>query len=56
MEKQTDAFDDGVDAYGRGELRENCPYADDTDERQEWLDGWDEAKSLDGDDEIADNI
>ena len=50
-----DNFQQGVDAYGAGISREDCPHPKDSDEREIWLDGWDEAQSLADDDETRDN-
>jgi ribosome modulation factor len=38
-------FQQGVEAYGAGIARDNCPYPPGTEEREVWQDGWDEAKS-----------
>lgn len=37
-------FDEGMDAFGRGIERSECPYPENSDEREEWLEGWDQAK------------
>ena len=42
-----DPFLEGMDAFGRGVLREACPYRDGSDERELWLSGWEKAKTLD---------
>jgi len=44
-----DPFNEGFEAYGRNEPRESCPYPEGSDERKNWEEGWDEAKSLDED-------
>ena len=36
-------FAEGMDAYGRGVRREECPHPDGSEERKLWLSGWDEA-------------
>jgi ribosome modulation factor len=38
-----DPFAEGMDAFGRGVQREECPYPAGSDERELWLDGWNEA-------------
>ena len=38
-----DPFAEGMDAFGRGARREDCPYPDGSDQRAAWLKGWDEA-------------
>ena len=35
-----DAFQQGVDAYGAGDSRQDCPYPKGSDEQEVWLDGW----------------
>lgn len=49
-------FDEGMDAYGRGISREDCPYPKGSDQHEEWQEGWDEAKHYDTDEEVKDNI
>lgn len=44
-------FDEGLDAYGRDVPREDCPYSEGSDEREEWLEGWDSQKPMPGDDQ-----
>lgn len=58
MVEQTDRkpFDEGMDAYGRGIQRSECPYPEGSDEREEWQDGWDEQKHYDTDEEVKDNL
>ena len=41
-----DPFIEGMDAFGRGVPREACPYPDSSDERELWVSGWEEAKTL----------
>jgi len=41
-----DPFIEGMDSFGRGVPREACPYPEDSDERELWLSGWEEAKRL----------
>lgn len=38
------AYVRGGEAFVAGLPREACPFAEDASDRQEWLDGWDEAK------------
>jgi len=47
-------FDEGVDAFIRGLPAEACPYAADTDgaKREQWLDGWHDAKRYDEDKDL----
>jgi ribosome modulation factor len=42
-EGPTSAVSAGADSFLQGIPRENCPYPPDTDEREEWLRGWDRA-------------
>jgi ribosome modulation factor len=49
-------FDQGVYAYGRDVAREDCPYPKGSDEREEWQDGWDEARYYAEDAEVSDNV
>jgi ribosome modulation factor len=49
-------FDEGMDAFGRGIERSACPYPEESDEREIWLEGWDDAKHYAEDDEVRDNI
>jgi len=37
-------FDEGMDAFVRGIERYACPYPENSNEREEWLDSWDQAK------------
>ena len=34
---------EGMEAYGRGVRREECPYPEGSEERTLWLKGWEEA-------------
>ena len=36
-------YNEGVDSFNQGWPREDCPYPPDSDERSEWLRGWDDA-------------
>jgi len=47
---------EGVDAFAAGTVRAACPYPVGSDEREVWLDGWDEAENLTNDDEPKDNV
>ena len=38
-----DPFAEGMNAFGRGVRPEECPYPDGSDERELWLEGWNEA-------------
>jgi ribosome modulation factor len=38
-----DPFAEGMDAFGRGVQLEECPYPAGSEERELWLDGWNEA-------------
>jgi ribosome modulation factor len=49
-------FEHGIDAYGADTPRDDCPYPAGSDEREVWLGGWDEAKSIFDDEETSDNI
>ena len=49
-------FSAGADAYGQGIARDDCPHPADSDEREVWQDGWDEAKSAFEDEETKDNV
>jgi ribosome modulation factor len=51
---ETDA--EGLDAYGRGVPRSDCPYPQGSDEREIWFNGWDDARYYAEDDEVKDNI
>ena len=42
-----DPFEEGLEAFGRGVARSDCPYPEGNDERERWLDGWDEGADLD---------
>jgi ribosome modulation factor len=39
--------DEGAASYSRGLPREDCPYPPGSDERDAWLNGWDEAAKKD---------
>ena len=38
------AYQEGIDANSHARLRSECPYGEGSLERQQWLDGWDEAE------------
>lgn len=44
MEKGKSPFEEGVDAFSRGQSRESCPFPAEDDRRRFWLEGWDKAK------------
>jgi hypothetical protein len=44
-----DPFREGLDAFGRGIPREECPHPEGTDEREIWQEGWDSGHDLDED-------
>ena len=50
-----DRFDDGLEAFGRGIRREDCPYPYDSYECETWLKGWDHGHSLDEDGDLKDD-
>jgi ribosome modulation factor len=52
----SDIFGQGLDAYGANIPRDDCPYPAESDEREIWLDGWDEAKSIFEGEEWRDNV
>ena len=37
-------LDEGRDAFARGVQVADCPYPDDSEQREEWLEGWDQRK------------
>ena len=39
-------FDEGLDAKLLGKPRESCPYPEGSQEREDWLDGWDSGRVL----------
>ena len=39
-------FDEGLDAFGRGVPRKDCPYPIGSDEREDWEEGWDQGHGL----------
>jgi ribosome modulation factor len=41
------AFDEGRASYLHGLPREDCPYPPDSDEREPWLEGWDQTAHRD---------
>jgi ribosome modulation factor len=43
-------FDEGVASYLHGLPREDCPYPPDADEREPWLEGWDQTARRDSTD------
>ena len=47
MQRESNAVDEGIDAYCQSVSRNACPYAPGTREREDWLRGWDEAEELD---------
>ncbi|WP_424361002.1 ribosome modulation factor [Methylocystis parvus] len=47
IEKSESAFEEGVEAFGRGKSRDACPYPAEDDRRRLWLEGWDKAKRAD---------
>jgi ribosome modulation factor len=51
-----DYFQDGLDAYGRGVTRRDCPFPEGDNRRETWLDGWDEAKDAATNEEVTDNV
>lgn len=42
--KVENAYVRGGEAFATGVPREACPFSQSTSDRQEWLDGWDEAE------------
>jgi len=44
MPSRSNPFDEGMDAFVRGIERSACPYPENSDKREEWLEGWDQAK------------
>ena len=47
MNNDRSAFEQGVDAFARGKVREDCPYPQGDDQRKLWLEGWEKAKIAD---------
>ena len=45
--------DEGMDARDSGQPVSSCPYADGSDEHQEWFEGWHERDGLDEHDAIT---
>ena len=43
------AFAGGMSARGLGKPVAECPYQDDGDDREAWIDGWHESDALDED-------
>ena len=39
-------FDEGLDAKLLGKPRESCPYPEGSEEREDWLEGWDSGRVL----------
>jgi hypothetical protein len=50
-----DPFLEGVKARHLGIPRTDCPYANETDERVAWEDGWGEGGALDEEGEVKDD-
>ncbi|HVG48888.1 MAG TPA: Rmf/CrpP family protein [Rubellimicrobium sp.] len=49
----TDAYDEGREAFEQGVAREDCPYPAETRDHEGWIEGWDEAQEariVEGDD------
>jgi ribosome modulation factor len=42
-EEPTGAASEGADSFMRDIPRENCPYPPGSDDREDWLRGWDQA-------------
>jgi ribosome modulation factor len=49
-------FDEGLDAFGRGLKRSDCPYPEGSDEREEWEEGWDQGNDLNEEGEPREDI
>lgn len=47
-----DPYKEGQDACGRGVPRSDCPYPEDSDEREAWLEGWDDTSELNDEGEL----
>lgn len=45
---QIDPFGQGMDAYGAGAARSDCPYGGDSDEAARWLEGWEHQRNAEG--------
>ncbi len=43
------AFGEGIDAYFDGKWKCDCPYADDTENAYQWLEGWYAGRSWNSD-------
>ena len=43
-----DALGAGINAYGSGRARSDCPYPADSSERTQWLEGWDRPRNSEG--------
>lgn len=48
-------FLEGLDAFGRGVPRQDCPYPAGSEEAEEWEEGWDEGNALDEEGESKDD-
>ncbi|WP_336490453.1 ribosome modulation factor [Methylobacterium nigriterrae] len=48
---ERDPFEEGIEAHADGIPRSDCPYREGSEERVEWLRGWDEASQESGDKE-----
>ncbi len=48
-------FLEGLDAFGRGVARQDCPYPPGSEEAEEWEEGWDEGNRLDEEGEPKDD-
>ena len=49
-------FDEGMEAYGRGQPRSSCDLPEDSDAREDWLEGFDQAETYATDAEVIDNL
>ncbi len=38
-------YQEGVDSFTQGWPRDNCPYPPDSEDREDWLRGWNDAAS-----------
>ncbi len=47
-------FLEGLDAFGRGVARQDCPYPAGSEEAEEWEEGWDQGNKLDEEGEPKD--
>ncbi len=45
----TECFQEGWDAHSAGAQRKDCPYPTETEEAEDWVEGWDSYEGLDED-------